>query len=136
MKIKRKSTSETVSIEDGFFWLDEFDHNDKEQTLERAIDGTAHIQEGVKQGTRPMTLQSVDQTMGWVSLAQAKTLKAWSALPKGEEFEVQFEFAHDSRKFDCIFNHTEKAIEISYIKGIPPSSNDDPVNLTLRFWSN
>ena len=60
MKIKRISTSETVSIEDGFFWSDEFSWKAKEQSLEYAMDGTPIIQEGSKLSGRPITLQPAD----------------------------------------------------------------------------
>ena len=40
MRLVRKSTSEAVSLEDGFLWSDEFEWKPLEQKLERAIDGT------------------------------------------------------------------------------------------------
>ncbi len=64
MKIKRISTSETVSIEDGFFWSDEFSWKAKEQSLEYAMDGTLIIQEGTKLSGRPITLVPADSGMG------------------------------------------------------------------------
>ena len=133
MIITRTATSETVQLEDGFFWSDEFEWNNKEQTVDRAIDGTPHIQEGTKLGARPITLQSADQNRGWVKLRDVRVLKAWSAL--AEEFRVQFEWPHDTRSFTCIWNHTAAAIEASPILSGPATSLDDYMNLTLRFWS-
>ena len=43
MRLVRKSTSEAVSLEDGFLWSDEFEWKPIEQKLERGIDGTAII---------------------------------------------------------------------------------------------
>ncbi len=60
MKLIRKSTSEAVSLEDGFLWADEFEWKPIEQKLERAIDGTAIIQEGKKKSGRPINLQPAD----------------------------------------------------------------------------
>ena len=133
MKIKRISTSETVSIEDGFFWSDEFSWKAKEQSLEYAMDGTPIIQEGTKVSGRPITLQPADSGMGWASLAVVRKLQAWSVL--NEQFELQFEWAHDSRKFNVVFNHVDGALEATAVKGFPLVSLEDPMNLTLRFWS-
>lgn len=133
MRITRKTTSETVLLEDGFFWSDEFDWQSKEQSVEYAIDGTPHIQEGNKLGARPITLVPADSGMGWAKLSAARTLREWSIL--SEEFRLQFELPHDNRAFDVVFNHTSSPIEVSYVLGHPPNSLDDFVNLTLRFWS-
>ncbi|MGE8653511.1 MAG: hypothetical protein ACN6NV_07150 [Acinetobacter gandensis] len=133
MKIKRISTSETVSIEDGFFWSDEFSWKAKEQSLEYAMDGTPIIQEGTKLSGRPITLEPADSGMGWASLGVVRKLQAWSVL--NEQFELQFEWAHDTRKFNVFFNHVDGALDASAVKGFPPVSLDDPMNLTLRFWS-
>ena len=133
MKIKRISTSETVSIEDGFFWSDEFSWKAKEQSLEYAMDGTPIIQEGTKLSGRPITLQPADSGMGWAKLGTVRQLQAWSVL--NEQFELQFEWAHDMRKFNVVFNHVEGALEATAVKGFPPVSLEDPMNLTLRFWS-
>lgn len=133
MKIKRISTSETVSIEDGFFGSDEFNWKAKEQSLEYAMDGTPIIQEGTKVSGRPITLQPADSGMGWAKLGTIRQLQAWSVL--NEQFELQFEWAHDTRKFNVVFNHVDGALEATAVKGFPPVSLEDPMNLTLRFWS-
>ena len=133
MKIKRISTSETVSIEDGFFWSDEFSWKAKEQSLEYAMDGTPIIQEGTKLSGRPITLEPADSGMGWASLGVVRKLQAWSVL--NEQFQIQFEWAHDTRTFNVVFNHADGALEATPVKGIPPVSLDDHMNLTLRFWS-
>lgn len=133
MRLIRKSTSETVSIEDGFFWSDEFSWKSKEQSLEYAMDGTPIIQEGIKLSGRSITLEPAESGMGWASLRVVRMLQAWSVL--NEQFELQFEWAHDTRKFNVVFNHVDGALDASAVKGIPPVSLDDPMNLTLRFWS-
>lgn len=133
MKLIRKSTQETVSLEDGFLWSDEFNWQSKQQTVKYAIDGTPHIQEGAKLGARPITLVPADIGMGWAKLSAVRVLREWSTL--SEEFELQFELPHDKRTFTVVFNHISPPIETSYVKGIPPVSLDDFLNLTLRFWS-
>ena len=40
MRLIRKATSQTIPLENGFLWSDEFDWKPIEQNQERAIDGT------------------------------------------------------------------------------------------------
>jgi hypothetical protein len=131
MRLVRKSTSEAVSLEDGFLWSDEFEWKPIEQKLERAIDGTLIIQEGKKKSGRPITLQPADQEMGWVQLKYLKTLYEWSLLQ--EQFRLEFEWPHDQRQFNVIFNHEAGALEAKPVKNIPAVSEDDYYNVTMRF---
>ena len=131
MRLVRKSTSEAVSLEDGFLWSDEFEWKPIEQKLERAIDGTLIIQEGKKKSGRPITLQPADQEMGWVQLKYLKTLYEWSLLQ--EQFRLEFKYPHDNRHFNVIFNHEAGALEAKPVKNIPAVSEDDHYNITMRF---
>jgi len=131
MKLIRKSTNETVQLEDGFLWPDEFDWKPIEQKLERAITGAAIIQEGRKQSGRPVTLNPADEGMGWIKLRDLRKVQAWSELQ--EQFTLEFEWPHDTRKFEVIFNHEAGALEAKPVKGIPVISLDDYFNVTLRF---
>ena len=131
MRLVRKSTSEAVSLEDGFLWSDEFEWKPIEQKLERAIDGTLIIQEGKKKSGRPITLQPADQEMGWIQLKYLKTLYEWSLLQ--EQFRLEFEWPHDQRQFNVIFNHEAGALEAKPVKNIPAVSEDDYYNVTMRF---
>jgi len=90
MRLVRKSTSEAVSLEDGFLWSDEFSWKAIEQNQAYAIDGALIIQEGKKKSGRPITLQPADQEMGWIKLHELRTLRDWSVL-QGENFRLQFE---------------------------------------------
>jgi len=117
MRLVRKSTSEAVSLEDGFLWSDEFSWKAIEQNQAYAIDGALIIQEGKKKSGRPITLQPADQEMGWIKLHELRTLRDWSVL-QGENFRLQFEQPHDNRQFTVKFNHQD---------------GDDYYNVTLRF---
>ena len=92
MRLVRKSTSEAVSLEDGFLWSDEFEWKPIEQKLERAIDGTAIIQEGVKKSGRSIALVPADKEMGWIKRRDLRNLLAWAALQ--EQFTLEFEYPH------------------------------------------
>lgn len=130
MKLKRISTSETVTLSDGFLWSDEFDWNPIEQKQDRAVDGALIIQEGKKKSGRPVTLIA-DKNMAWLKRHIVSKLKDWSILP--EKFELQFNYFHDKRTFNVVFNHQDKAIEANPVLEHPTVSEDDEYNVTLRF---
>ena len=131
MRLVRKSTSEAVSLEDGFLWSDEFEWKPIEQKLERAIDGTAIIQEGKKKSGRSIALVPADKEMGWIKRRDLRSLLARSALQ--EQFTLEFEYPHDNRHFNVIFNHEAGALEAKPVKDLPTISEDDYYNVTMRF---
>lgn len=132
MQLIRKLTSETVRLEDGFLWSDEFDWQPIEQNHERAVNGALITQEGTKLAGRPISLVSPNSEQGWIKRADLSILKDWSAK-QGEKFTLVFEYPHDKRQFTVIFNHAEKAIEASPVKGFPTVSDGDFYRATLRF---
>ena len=131
MKLIRKTTSETVPLEDGFLWSDEFDWKPIEQKQERAINGALIIQEGKKLTGRPITLIPPVQGMGWIKRKHLRTILEWSAL--GEQFVIEFEYLHDQRRFNVIFNHEAGAIEAKPVKEHPTVSEEDYYIVTMRF---
>ncbi|MGR2922931.1 hypothetical protein [Acinetobacter sp. 1125_18A] len=130
MKLVRKSTSEAVTLSDGFLWSDEFDWNPIEQKQDYAVDGAFIIQEGKKKSGRPISL-TADKNMAWIKRHIVSKLKDWSVLQ--EKFELQFNYFHDKRTFNVVFNHQDKAIEAKPVLEHPSVSDDDEYNVTLRF---
>ncbi|ENX00435.1 hypothetical protein F900_02106 [Acinetobacter modestus] len=131
MRLQRNATNETVPIEDGFLWSDEFDWKPVEQNVERAIDGSMIIQEGKKKSGRTITLSPAPE-QGWVKRSDLSILKDWSAL-QGEHFTLIFEYPHDTRQFNVIFNHQEGAINAKPVMGFPTVSDGDYYEVTLKF---
>ena len=131
MILKRKATNETVPLENGFLWSDEFDWKPIEQNQERAIDGTLIIQEGKKKSGRPITLSGSDG-QGWVKRSELSIIKDWSAL-QDEQFTLIFEYPHDTRQFNVIFNHAEGAINAKPVMGFPTVSDGDYYEVTFKF---
>lgn len=131
MRLTHTATQETISIEDGFLWSDEFDWKPIEQKQERAIDGTLIVQEGKKKSGRLMTLTPPDEHQGWIKRHVLSKLMDWSALQ--DSFVLQFEYPHDTRRFNVIFNHQDGAIEAKPIKGFPAVNDDEFYSVTLRF---
>lgn len=130
MKLVRKNTSETIQLEDGFFWSDE-NWSEIQQNQEYAINGALIIQEGRKQAGRPITLQPANKTKGWIKLRDLNKLREWQNLQ--EQFTLQFQWPHDQRRFNVVFNHKDSALESSTIKGTPATSLDTYFNVIMRF---
>lgn len=131
MKLRRKATNETVPLENGFLFSDEFDWKPIEQKQEYAINGTLIIQEGKKKSGRPITLSPSDG-QGWIKRSDLSVIQNWSAL-QDEQFTLVFEYPHDTRQFNVIFNHAEGAIEADPVKGFPTVSDGDYYEVTLKF---
>ncbi|MCU4418799.1 hypothetical protein HUN33_05095 [Acinetobacter bereziniae] len=131
MKLIRKATNQTVLLENGFLWSDEFDWKPIEQKQDRAIDGALIVQEGKKKAGRQITLIPSESSMGWVKRRELSKIMDWSALQ--EHFYLEFDYPHDKRKFKVMFNHEAGAIEAKPVKGIPTVSEDDYYNVTMRF---
>ena len=131
MKLKRNATNETVPLEDGFLWSDEFDWKPIEQNQERAIDGALIVQEGKKKSGRPITLSPSDG-QGWIKRSDLSVIQDWSAL-QDEQFTLVFEYLHDTRQFNVIFNHAEGAINAKPVMGFPTVSDGDYYEVTLKF---
>lgn len=132
MRLIRKATSQTVLLEDGFLFSDEFSWKPIEQNQEFAVDGTLIIQEGKKKSGRPITLLSKENSQGWVKRSVLSVIQEWSAL-QDEQFTLIFEYPHDNRQFNVIFNHAQGAIEADPVKGFPTVSNEDYYKVTLKF---
>ncbi|WP_336936493.1 hypothetical protein [Acinetobacter beijerinckii] len=132
MRLIRKATNETVQLEDGFLFSDEFSWKPIEQNQEFSVDGTLIIQEGKKKSGRPITLLSKENSQGWVKRSVLSVIQDWSAL-QDEQFTLIFEYPHDNRQFNVIFNHAQGAIEADPVKGFPTVSNEDYYKVTLKF---
>ncbi|MDM1019708.1 hypothetical protein QSV37_05195 [Acinetobacter sp. VNK23] len=132
MRLIRKATTEAVPLENGFLFSDEFDWKPVEQNIERAIDGTLIVQEGKKKSGRPITLLSKTDKQGWIKRSSLSVIQDWSAL-QGEQFTLVFEYPHDTRQFNVIFNHAEGAIEATPVRGVPSISEGDFYRATFRF---
>ncbi|MFW1859228.1 hypothetical protein [Acinetobacter defluvii] len=133
MKLIRVATSEAVLIENGFFWSDEFDYKPIEQKQQFAIDGSLIIQEGKKKSGRPITLVPANDGMGWIKRRELSKLQDWSAL-QDEQFTLEFDYPHDNRRFNVMFNHQDGAISNpKTVKDIPTVSEDDYYSVTIKF---
>ena len=71
--------------------------------------------------------------MGWIKRRDLSTLQDWSAL-QDEQFTLEFDYPHDNRRFNVIFNHQEGAItNPKTVKDIPTISDDEFYSATFKF---
>ncbi len=70
----------TLDLGDRLAWVDEFDWHPVEQSIEYSTTGAMHVDVGVKQAGRPITLQG-SETEAWITRELSTTLAAWEALP-------------------------------------------------------
>ncbi len=131
MKITRKATKETVQIEDGFLWENEFSWSAMQQKTDYAVEGTLIVQSAKKRSGRPINLVPADTGMGWITLTQLRQLQAWSVL--GEQFTLDFEWEHDQRSFNVIFNHQSEALKAEPVLGFTPNSLDAYYSVSINF---
>lgn len=132
MQLVRNATQQAVSLEDGFLWSDEFSWKPIEQNQDIAINGALIVQEGFKLSGRSIILEPANRSKGWIKLADLRVLREWSALQE-EQFTLKFEWPHDKRQFNVIFNHAAGALEAKPIKDSPAVSLDTFFNVTMKF---
>lgn len=132
MKLKNLTTSETVTLPDGFYWVDEFENDVLEQREELTIDGNVLVFEQEKIGGEKITLSGARDRV-WVSRETLIKLKEWGRMPS-LLIELRLELPLDNRVFNVSFRHSEKpAIDAEPIIESVPLEGADYYNVTLKF---
>jgi len=71
-----------IQIPRGMVWVDEFDWNPVEKSIEYSITGALLIDSGVRLAGRTITLQA-DTDAGWITRATLLALQALAVTPEG-----------------------------------------------------
>lgn len=90
--------STEIELSDRLAWVDEFDWSPVEQSTVYSTTGALHVDVGVKQAGRPITLQGSD-TAAWLERSVCATVHAWAALP-GAEFTLNLRGSDRTVIFD------------------------------------
>lgn len=110
---------------DNAYWSDEFDYEGVAQVQKRSVTGALLVFEQAQPTGQPLTLQGA-----WVTrqaLLQLQTLRRQVS----ELVVVELE---DGRKFNALFNRSEKSIESKLVRGAAALPNDDDLyEVVLRF---
>jgi hypothetical protein len=75
-----------IQLSDRLDWVDEFDWSPVEQSITYSTTGAMHVDVGVKQAGRQITLHGTE-TAAWLARNVCDTLYAWAALP-GAQFTL------------------------------------------------
>lgn len=99
----RTHTLGAIAIPEDVWWTDEFAWTPVERAETRSLTGARIVQLGVKQGGRPITLES-NPRGGWVPRATVAALQAQRATP-GEQITLTLA---DGRTFTVEHDHTRE----------------------------
>lgn len=127
-------------------WVDEFDWTDIAQSSPvYSLNGAVHVQQGVKQAGRPVTLSG---DWVWFSREQLKTLQAWAAIPKLKMTLHFIEAKHDKhpstgnittttlkQSLNVAFRHHDNPIESEAVYYEAPMSNRDQLTATIKLMT-
>lgn len=117
-----------VTLPDDLVWPDELLWSAVEQVSERSITGALIVNAGVKVGGQPITLQSPDETSGWITGSVLAQLSAWAQIPL-----QQMTLTLGASVRTVIFRHEEAALEAKPVVDFSDAGPDDFYTLTLRF---
>lgn len=108
-----------VSLPGYLVWDDEYTWTPVGQVVSEALTGALVVEVGERQAGRPVTLTGT-RTSGWVRRSTVDALYALAADPEA----VLTLTLPDSRTFQVMFRHAERAIEVEPIARKAPESTD------------
>lgn len=129
-QLKRKDTDETLALPADLQWQDEMDWNAVAQAApQRTLSGALVIQQGTKQGGRPVTLAG---DWAWHRRADLLRLREWGDVP-----ELVMTLAHpDSRSFDVIFRlHEKQFAKAEAVAFCAPETDETPYLATINLMT-
>lgn len=128
MAITLQYSTTTLTLHPDLFWSDENSWYPVEQTAQRTISGALVVQAKERLMGRPITLQPVDDSSGWIKRDVLDTLRAWAAVP-GRQMTLTF----NGTSYTVIFRHQDGAIEATHVLFSNDVDDQDWFLVTLRF---
>lgn len=117
-----------ITIPDALEWVNEFEYNQVEQTVDRSISGAAIIQEAATTFGREINLVGGPDG-AWVTKSVVDSIRALEATPDN----VLVLNYHDGRNFNVVFNRSGgSAIEARQVTRYGLSGPDKLYTLTIR----
>lgn len=80
LTLKNLTTNQTIELDAGLMWSDEFAWSSVEMATSRSLSGALIIETAVKQGGRPLTLSNSDDC-NWCDRQTLLTLQGWCNTP-------------------------------------------------------
>lgn len=120
------TTLGSITLPLDLIWQDEFSWNPIQQTQERTVTGVLLVEQGVKQGGRPITLVG-GESYGWCD--RNTLLQLQSSLSPNTAKALTLE---DGRTFQVIWD-SDNPLEAQPIVDYSAPDNSDLYSITLRF---
>jgi hypothetical protein len=119
----------TLTLHPDLAWVDEYNWHPVEQTVERTLSGALIVSAAARVNGRPITLQPVDQSSGWITKAVLDALRNFAATP-GKTMTLTL----GSTARSVVFRHEEgSAIEATPVVFYNDAISDDWFRVVLRF---
>lgn len=120
----------TLELDPDLYWEDEHDWAPVEQTLTRSLTGKPIIQIGARDGGRPITLRSFDNTSGWITRADMTQLTTWASTP-GQTLTLNIH----GTGYTVMFRHQDTAHQGEPVVFFSDPDPTDYLTATLRFMT-
>ncbi|MQR02322.1 hypothetical protein [Glaciimonas soli] len=118
----------SLMLHDDLLWVDEHNWHPVEQSINRTITGSLIVSTAQRIAGRPITLQSIDDSNAWHTLAQVNQLRNWAAVAG---LALTLTLRATVRR--VLFAHHEgAAIEATPVVHYSDVSNADFYRITLR----
>jgi len=118
----------TVKLSDDLFWSDENNWYPVEQTAQRTLTGALIVSTAQRIAGRPITLEPIDDSAAWMSLATLNQLRNWAASA-GQQMTLNLR----GQDHTVIFRHQDGAgIEARPVVQYSDVVDDDWYHATLR----
>lgn len=128
MAITLAHSGTTITLDDDFFWPDEYDWQPVEQNSERTVTGALIVSTAQRIGGRPITLQPEDDSSAWISKATLDALRSWAAVA-GRQMSLTLRGVARV----VIFRHQDGAIEATPVVHYNDTDTADWYRVVLRF---
>ena len=119
---------DTITLTDDLLWINEFEWNPVDQTIERSLTGALLVQEGQLTHGRPIVLSGNGEA-GWVSRLTVKNL---FALSKAANKTMTLTLS-DNRQFSVIFDRSNGVpVEAQQVLPFAYPEDNEQYFVTLR----
>lgn len=124
--------TETLTLPQDLFWLDEFEWSPVSQAVEYSTSGNLLVDIAVRQAGRSITLGG-EGNSAWITRQDLQALSSWAKLP-GQVFTLNLR----GEEFNVIFDHgpndqTKAIAQAAVVQFSDITSTDFYCNLVLRF---
>ena len=122
----------TITLPEDIFWTDEFDWSPVGQKVEPTLSGGMVIQESAMLAGRPITLESLSETIGWADRATVLLLKALADQP-AQQHTLEL---YDGSTYDVVFRRDSgEGFEAKPLIYLAPFEDTDRYLITLRLMT-